>query len=67
MYEILVNSDTSYFFYVLIAVWEIKGKTQKINKKWFGPLITKVLITVRWRLNQLINSKFPKFPEVNIE
>lgn len=52
---------------VLFAEWEIRGLKKKINKRWFKPLITKTLITVRWQLNHLIDLKSPKPPEVTNE
>lgn len=47
--------------------WECRGNKNKINEKWFGPIITKVLITMRWRLNNLIDAGCPKPPEVKDE
>lgn len=44
--------------------WECRGSKKKINEKWFGPIITKVLITMRWRLNNLIDAGCPKPAEV---
>jgi hypothetical protein len=46
------------------ADWECRGSKKKINEKWFGPIITKVLITARWRLNNLIDAGCPKPAEV---
>ena len=51
----------------MLADWEIRGSQKKINEKWFGPIITKVLITVRWRLNALIDAGSSKPPEVRNE
>jgi len=31
------------------------GQSYKLSEKWVGPLITKVLITMRWRLNALVD------------
>jgi hypothetical protein len=48
------------------ADWECRGSKKKINEKWFGPIITKVLITARWRLNNLIDAGCPKPAEVKM-
>ena len=49
--------------------WEIKGKGsgQKIDEMWFQKIVTKVLINLRFRLGQLIDTKAPKPPEVSTE
>ena len=49
--------------------WEIKGKGngKKIDEMWFQKIVTKVLINLRFRLGQLIDSKAPKPPEVSNE
>jgi hypothetical protein len=48
----------------MLADWECRGKKKKINEKWVSPIITKVLITARWRLNNLIDLGAPKPAEV---
>jgi len=35
-----------------------------VNEKWVGPIITKILINTRWRLNGLIDRNKSKPPEV---
>lgn len=57
----------SYSVALLLADWEIRGSKKKIKDKWFGPLITKVLIQQRWKLNALIDAGAPKPPEVKNE
>ncbi len=52
---------------MVLADWEVRGKVKKINERWFGPLITKVLIQVRWRLNHMIDGMAPKPPEIKLE
>lgn len=32
------------------------GQSFRLSEKWMGPIITKVLITARWRLNALIDA-----------
>lgn len=48
----------------MLADWECRGKKKKINEKWFGPILTKVLITARWRYNTLIDLGAPKPAEL---
>ena len=54
---------------VVLTEWETKGKGsgKKIDEIWFQKIVTKVLINLRFRLGQLIDSKAPKPPEVSTE
>ena len=47
--------------------WEMCGHTDKVCEKWMRPIITKVLINTRWRLNQLIDNNAAKPPDVDAE
>jgi hypothetical protein len=47
--------------------WEMCGKCDKVCEKWMRPIITKVLINTRWRLNQLIDNHGGKPADVNPE
>ena len=40
---------------MLFANWEMFGKSERVSEKWMQPYITKALIHVRWKLNQLID------------
>lgn len=39
----------------------------RLSEKWMGPIITKILITSRWRLNTLIDARQPKLAHVSDE
>ena len=54
---------------VLFAYWELKGKgpARLIDKMWFQKIVTKILINIRYRLNQLIDQNTPKPPELVFE
>lgn len=43
------------------------GQSIKVSGRWIGPLVTKVLITTRWRLNTLIDGGQPKPADVTQE
>ena len=43
------------------------GHCDKVCEKWMRPIITKVLINTRWRLNQLIDNNAGKPADVDIE
>lgn len=43
------------------------GQSYKVSEKWVGPIITKVLITTRWRLNTLVDAGQPKPADVTQE
>ena len=47
--------------------WEMCGHCDKVCEKWMRPIITKVLINTRWRLNQLIDNNAGKPPDVDAE
>lgn len=49
----------------MLADWECRGSKKKINEKWIGPLVTKALITERWRLNGLIDLNSSKPAELS--
>ena len=50
-------------------VWQsrLANVQDKVCEKWMRPIITKVLINTRWRLNQLINNKAGKPIDVDPE
>jgi hypothetical protein len=50
-----------------VADWEMCGHCDKVCEKWMRPIITKVLINTRWRLNQLIDNKGSKPADVDVE
>ena len=50
-----------------VADWEMCGHCDKVCEKWMRPIITKVLINTRWRLNQLINNNGSKHADVDAE
>lgn len=43
------------------------GQSFKVNEKWIGPIITKVFITTRWKLNTLIDAGQAKPADVTQE
>lgn len=43
------------------------GQSFRLSEKWMGPIITKILITSRWRLNTLIDAGQPKPADVSEE
>ena len=43
------------------------GESEKVCEKWMRPIITKVLINTRWRLNQLIDNNAGKPADVDPE
>jgi hypothetical protein len=43
------------------------GTSDKVSEKFFGPIITKGLITLRFRINQLIDGKKPRPEDVKKE
>ena len=43
------------------------GQSDKVCEKWMRPIITKVLINTRWRLNQLIDNDAGKPGDVDPE
>lgn len=43
------------------------GQSKKVCEKWMRPIITKVLINTRWRLNQLIDNNAGKPADVDTE
>jgi hypothetical protein len=47
--------------------WEMCGHCDKVCEKWMPPIITKVLINTRWRLNQLIDNNAGKPVDVDAE
>jgi hypothetical protein len=49
------------------AYWEMCGHCNKVCEKWMRPIITKVLINTRWRLNQLIDNNAGKPADVDAE
>jgi hypothetical protein len=49
------------------ADWEMCGQCDKVCEKWMRPIITKVLINTRWRLNQLIDNNASKPADVDPE
>ena len=51
----------------LVADWEMCGHCDKVCEKWMRPIITKVLINTRWRLNQLIDNNGSKPADVDAE
>lgn len=53
--------------HLLFAEWDMLGQSFKLNNKWMAPIITKVLITTRWRLNTLIDAGQPKPADVTDE
>lgn len=44
----------------VVADWEVCGDSHKVSEKFFGPIITKGLITLRFRTNQLIDGRKPR-------
>ena len=52
---------------VWVADWEMCGHCHKVCEKWMRPIITKVLINTRWRLNQLIDNNGYKPADVDAE
>ena len=49
------------------ADWEMCGQSDKVCEKWKRPIITKVLINTRWRLNQLMDNNASKPADVDPE
>jgi hypothetical protein len=47
--------------------WTMCGQSNKVCEKWMRPIITKVLINIRWRLNSLIDNNGSKPPDVDPE
>ena len=47
--------------------WQMCGQSDKVCEKWMRPIITKVLINTRWRLNQLIDNNAGKPADVDPE
>ena len=47
--------------------WQMCRHCDKVCKKWMRPIITKVLINTRWRLNQLIDNNAGKPADVDPE
>ena len=47
--------------------WQMCGQCDKVCEKWMQPIITKVIINTRWRLNQLIDNKAGKPADVDPE
>jgi hypothetical protein len=47
--------------------WQMCGQSDKVCEKWMRPIITKVLINTRWRLNQLIDNNGGKPADVDPE
>ena len=45
--------------------WQMCGHCDKVCEKWMRPIITKVLINTRWRLNQLIDNNAGKPADVD--
>ena len=45
--------------------WEMCGHCDKVCEKWMRPIITKVFINTRWRLNQLIDNNAGKPTDVD--
>ena len=50
-----------------LADWQMCGQSDKVCEKWMRPIITKVLINTRWRLNQLIDNNAGKPADVDPE
>lgn len=53
--------------YWVIPDWDMRGDSIELNEKWIRPIITKVLINIRWKLNALIDAERPKPAEVSPE
>lgn len=49
------------------ADWTMHGQSDKVCEKWMRPIISKVLINTRWRLNSLIDNNGSKPPDVDPE
>ena len=47
--------------------WQMCGQSDKVCEKWMRPIITKVLINTRWRLNELIDNDAGKPGDVDPE
>lgn len=47
--------------------WDMLGQFYKLSERWVGPIITKILISTRWRLNTLIDVGQPKLVDVTYE
>ena len=47
--------------------WQMCGQSDKLCEKWMRPIITKVLINTRWRLNQLVGNNAGKPADVDPE
>lgn len=45
----------------------MKGWSEGVSEKWVSPIITKILINTRWRLNGLIDTEKTKLVEVTDE
>lgn len=52
---------------IVASDWEMRGESSKLSDRWVSPIITKILINTRWRLNGLIDAGKAKPPEVNDE
>lgn len=51
----------------MLPDWEMQGHSKKVSEKWLEPIITKVLITTRFRLNALIDEDSRRPVEVTRE
>lgn len=38
-----------------LADWKMTGQSVRVSEKWISPIVTKILINTRWRLNGLID------------
>jgi hypothetical protein len=47
--------------------WTMCGQSDKVCEKWMRPIITKVLINTRWRLNSIIDNNGSKPADVDPE
>ena len=47
--------------------WQMCGHCDKVCEKWMRPIITKVLINTRRRLNQLIDNNAGKQVDLDLE
>jgi len=47
--------------------WNMLGQSFRLSERWMGPIITKILITMRWRFNTLIDGGQAKLVDGNEE
>lgn len=50
-----------------LADWRFKGDSARVSDKWLSPIVTKILINTRWRLNGLIDNGKARPAEVTPE